>query len=46
MCNRRKKSPTNLLSAFVVSEHIQCESRDLENPSTVHVTVGTAQVTV
>ena len=41
----RKQPFINLLSA-VISERVQCESRDLENPSTIHVTVGTGQVTV
>jgi len=36
----------NLFSIVFVPERIQCESRDLENPSTVHVTVSTGQVTV
>jgi len=36
----------NLLFAVIVSERMQCESSDLQNPSTVHVTVSTGQVTV
>jgi len=36
----------NLFSVVFISERMQCESRDLENPSTVHVTVSTGQVTV
>jgi len=35
----------NLL-CVVISERMQRKSRDLENPSTVHVTVSTGQVTV
>jgi len=43
---KRNKSSTNLLSELVVSEHMQRESSDLENPSIVHMTVSTGQVTV
>ena len=35
-----------LLYAVFVSERMQCKSRDLENPSTVHATVSTGQVTM
>jgi len=37
---------TNLLPGIFLSERMQCKSRDLENPSTVHVTVSAGQVTV
>jgi len=36
----------NLIFAVFLSERMECKSRDLENPSTVHVTVSTGQVTV
>jgi len=36
----------NLFAVVFVSERMQCEARDLENPSAVHVTVSTGQVTV
>jgi len=48
-CDAAKIKPAlvdNLFSAVFLSEHMQCESRYLENPSTVHVTVSTGQVTV
>jgi len=32
--------------AVFVSERVQCEAGHFENPSTVHVTVGTGQVAV
>ena len=35
-----------LFSVVFHPERMQCEPRDLENPATVHVTVGTGQVTV
>jgi len=41
-----QKASTNLLSVIFIFESMQRESRDLENPSTVHVTVSTGQVTV
>jgi len=41
-----KKRLLYLLYAVFVSERMQCKSRDLENPSTVHVTISTGQVTV
>jgi len=36
----------DLFSAVFLSERMESESRDLENPSTVHVTASTGQVTV
>jgi len=34
------------LYLFILPERMQSESRDLKNPSTVHLTVSTWQVTV
>jgi len=42
----RSMAYANLFSVVFIPERIQCESRDLQNPSTVHVTVSTGQVTV
>ena len=36
----------NLFCGFLLSERMQSESSDLENPSAVHVTDSTGQVTV
>jgi len=36
----------NLFSVIFFSERVQCEPGNLENPSVVHVTVSTRQVTV
>jgi len=36
----------NLFCPVCLSERMQWKSSDLENPSTVHVTAGTRQVTV
>ena len=37
---------TNLFFAILLPECMQCESRDLEYPSAVNVTVNTGQVAV
>ena len=39
----RRVFDSNLFAAVFLSERMQCESRDLENPSTVHVTVSAGQ---
>jgi len=46
ICPNNNSMKFNLVSVTVLSERMQWESRDLENPSTVHVTVITWQVTV
>ena len=44
--NKGDYAACNLLGTVVVSERMQWESGDLQNPSTIHVTVSTGQVTV
>jgi len=46
LTDRHKKGVYDLLCAVFLSKRMQCESRDLENPSTVHVAVCTRQITM
>jgi len=42
----KRKAFANFFYVVYHPECTKCESRDLENPSTIHVTVSTGQVTV